>query len=38
MSFEFGMKRPQGFITSAAEPEEYDVDEEEAELPVSETG
>jgi probable Rubsico expression protein CbbX len=31
-SFEFGMKRPQGFITSAAEPEEYDVDEEEAEV------
>jgi probable Rubsico expression protein CbbX len=31
-SFDFGMKRPQGFITSAAEPEEYDVDEEEAEV------
>jgi hypothetical protein len=31
---DFGMKRPQGFITSAAEPEEYDVDEEEAEVPV----
>src|SRR5215469_4543542 len=28
------MKRPQGFITSAAEPEEYDVDEEEAEVAV----
>jgi probable Rubsico expression protein CbbX len=31
-SFDFGMKRPQGFITSAAEPEEYDVDAEEAEV------
>ena len=29
MSFEFGM-RPQGQITEAAEPEEYDVDEAEA--------
>ncbi len=34
MSFEFGMKKPQGFITSAAEPEEYDLDEEEAEVVV----
>jgi probable Rubsico expression protein CbbX len=32
MSFEFGMRPrgPQGFITAATEPEEYDVDEEEA--------
>ena len=32
MSFEFGMRPhgPQGFVTAAAEPEEYDVDEEEA--------
>jgi probable Rubsico expression protein CbbX len=37
LSFEFGMKRPQGFITSAAEPEEYDIDEEEAEAPVTVT-
>jgi probable Rubsico expression protein CbbX len=29
VSFEFGMRKPQGFVTSAAEPEEYDVDEEE---------
>jgi probable Rubsico expression protein CbbX len=29
MSFEFGM-RPQGFVTAPAEPEDYDVDEEEA--------
>ncbi len=29
MSFEFGM-RPQGQLTEAAEPEEYDVDEAEA--------
>src|SRR5271154_3271569 len=28
------MKRPQGFITSAAEPEEYDGDEAEAEVTV----
>ena len=34
MSFEFGMRpgRPQGFITAPTEPEEYDVDEEEADL------
>jgi probable Rubsico expression protein CbbX len=32
--YSFGMKRPQGFITSAAEPEEYDVDEAEAEVAV----
>src|SRR5215471_3123856 len=32
MSFEFGMRPrgPQGFITAATEPEEYDVDEEDA--------
>jgi probable Rubsico expression protein CbbX len=30
VSFEFGMRPPQGFITGAAEPEEYDIDEEEA--------
>ena len=30
MSFEFGM-RPRGSLTTAAEPEEYDVDEDEAE-------
>ena len=30
VSFEFGMRPPQGCITAAAEPEEYDVDEEEA--------
>ena len=35
MSFEFGMKKPTGFVTSAAEPEEYDVDEEEVEVPVA---
>ena len=29
MSFEFGMQRPTGLITEAAEPDEYDVDEEE---------
>jgi probable Rubsico expression protein CbbX len=30
MSFEFGMRRPtQGFVTAPAEPEDYDVDEEE---------
>ena len=29
MSFEFGM-RPQGSVTAPAEPEDYDVDEEEA--------
>src|SRR6516165_7754099 len=34
MSFEFGMKPPQGFITGAAEPEEYDVDDEEAPAPI----
>ncbi len=34
-SFDFGMKRPQGFITSAAEPEEYDVDEAEADVPAT---
>ena len=36
MSFEFGMRPrgPQGFITGAAEPEEYDVDEAEADVPV----
>ena len=28
-SFEFG-RRPQGFVTAPAEPEEYDVDEQEA--------
>ena len=28
-SFEFGM-RPQGFVTAPAEPEDYDVDDEEA--------
>src|ERR1041385_9150296 len=32
MSFEFGMQRPTGLITEAAEPDEYDVDEEEVEL------
>jgi len=33
VSFEFGMRspRPQGFITAPTEPEEYDVDEDEAE-------
>ena len=35
MSFEFGMKKPTGFVTSAAEPEEYDVDDEEVEVPVT---
>ena len=35
MSFEFGMKKPAGFVTAAAEPEEYDVDEEEVEVPVT---
>ena len=30
---EFGMKRPTGLITEAAEPDEYNVDEEEVELP-----
>jgi probable Rubsico expression protein CbbX len=36
MSFEFGMRPrgPQGFVTGAAEPEEYDIDEEEAEPEV----
>jgi probable Rubsico expression protein CbbX len=32
LTFQFGM-RPQGVVTSPAEPEEYDVDEEEAEAP-----
>jgi probable Rubsico expression protein CbbX len=35
VSFEFGMKKPAGFVTSAAEPDEYDVDEEEVEVPVT---
>ena len=30
VSFEFGMRTPHGGITGAAEPEEYDVDEAEA--------
>jgi probable Rubsico expression protein CbbX len=30
MSHEFGMRRPQGFVTAPAEPEDYDIDEEEA--------
>ncbi|HEY3921603.1 MAG TPA: CbbX protein [Gaiellaceae bacterium] len=38
MSFEFGMRpgarSPQGFVTAPTEPEEYDVDEEEADLDV----
>jgi probable Rubsico expression protein CbbX len=36
MSFEFGMRPrgPQGFVTGAAEPEEYDVDADEAEAPA----
>jgi probable Rubsico expression protein CbbX len=36
MSFEFGMRPrgPQGFVTAPSEPEEYDVDEEEADLEV----
>ena len=34
MSFEFGM-RPQGQLTEAAEPEEYDVDEAEADVAVA---
>src|SRR5437016_268380 len=34
MSFEFGMQRPRGQVTEAAEPEEYDVDEEEADPPA----
>src|SRR3954454_13635001 len=39
MSFEFGMRPgasqvPRGFITGAAEPEEYDVDEAEADDPA----
>jgi probable Rubsico expression protein CbbX len=36
MSFEFGMRPrgPQGFITGAAEPEEYDVDESESDPDV----
>jgi probable Rubsico expression protein CbbX len=33
MSFEFGMKRPSGLITEAAEPDEYNVDEEESVRP-----
>src|SRR6476469_668541 len=36
MSFEFGM-RPQGYITGAAEPEEYDVDDDEADVEVPST-
>jgi probable Rubsico expression protein CbbX len=36
VSFEFGMRPPgpQAFVTEAAEPEEYDVDEDEADHPV----
>jgi probable Rubsico expression protein CbbX len=36
-SFEFGMRPrgPQGFVTAPSEPEEYDVDEEEAEAGVT---
>src|SRR5579862_3635790 len=40
MSFEFGMRpheRPTGFITAPHEPEEYDVDEEEADLEVADS-
>jgi probable Rubsico expression protein CbbX len=35
MSFEFGMRHtaPQGFVTAPAEPDEYDVDEEELDAP-----
>src|SRR5581483_6129833 len=33
MSFDFGMKRPAGLITEAAAPDEYNVDEEEVDLP-----
>jgi probable Rubsico expression protein CbbX len=33
MSFEFGM-RPQGFVSAPAEPEDYDVDDEEADAPL----
>ena len=33
-SFEFGM-RPQGFVTAPSEPEDYDVDEEEADPPLA---
>jgi probable Rubsico expression protein CbbX len=38
VSFEFGMRpheAPRGFVTSPAEPEEYDVDAEEADLDVA---
>src|SRR5436190_10406323 len=34
MSFEFGMSRPTGLITEAHEPDEYDVDETEADEPA----
>jgi probable Rubsico expression protein CbbX len=36
VSFEFGMRPrgPQGFVTAPAEPEEYDVDDEELDAPV----
>jgi probable Rubsico expression protein CbbX len=39
MSFEFGMrpKGPQGFVSAPAEPEEYDVDEDEADPVVTTT-
>jgi probable Rubsico expression protein CbbX len=39
MSFEFGMrpKGPQGFVSAPAEPEEYDIDEEEADPVVATT-
>ena len=38
MSFEFGMRpqSPQGFVSAPAEPEEYDVDEEEADVAAAE--
>jgi probable Rubsico expression protein CbbX len=37
VSFEFGMRPrgPQGFVTAPAEPEDYDVDEEEADPPLA---
>jgi probable Rubsico expression protein CbbX len=37
VSFEFGMrpKGPQGFVSAPAEPEEYDVDEDEADVAVA---
>src|SRR5436309_9800538 len=37
MSFEFGMRPrgPQGFVTAPTEPEDYDVDEEEADAPLA---